>query len=182
MSRNMTRRQLFRSLAGRGGLRRPPAAVSEDRFMDLCDGCGKCIEACAEETGVLVADRGGGPVLDFEKGHCIFCADCIRACTRGALDRSMIDAVEEGEFRFPWRMEISEEACMEFSGVTCRLCESACEERAIRFRPMPGHVTRAWIETADCNGCGECLPRCPRGAIAIIEKNATASSGKEQAA
>ncbi len=182
MSRNMTRRQLFGSLAGRGGIRRPPAAVAERQFMDLCDGCGRCIEACAKETGVLRADRGGGPVLDFESGHCVFCAECIRACTRGALDRSMIDAVEEGDFRFPWHMEISAEACMEFSGVTCRLCESACEERAIRFRPMPGHVTRAWIETADCNGCGECLPRCPRGAITIIEKNATASSGKEQAA
>ncbi len=182
MSRSMTRGQLFRSLSGGGDLRRPPGAVDEAGFMDLCDGCGKCIEACARETGVLRADRGGGPVLDFESGHCVFCAECIRACTRGALDRSMIDAVEEGEFRFSWHMEISETACMEFSGVTCRLCESACEERAIRFRPLPGHVTRAWIETADCNGCGECLPRCPRGAITIIENSARASSGKEQAA
>ncbi len=182
MERGVTRRQLFRSLAGRGGLRRPPGAVAEARFMELCDGCGRCIEACAEETGVLKADRGGGPVLDLEASHCIFCAECIRACTRGALDRAMIDAVEEGLFRFPWRMEISPDACMEFSGTTCRMCESACEERAIRFRPLPGHVTRAWIEAEECNGCGECIGRCPKEAIAIVEGGGAASSRKEEAA
>lgn len=168
MNQKVTRRQLFRSLTGQGGLRRPPGAVAEERFMELCDGCGECIAACARESGVLAADRGGAPVMDFGKGFCVFCGDCLRACKTGALDASLADAVEAGEWRFPWRMEISRGACMEFSGVTCRLCESACEERAIRFRPMPGHVTRAWVEAEECNGCGECLSRCPRQAIVII--------------
>ena len=182
MKRGVTRRQLFRSLAGAGGMRRPPGAAPEARFMELCDGCGKCISACAAETGVLRADGGGGPILDLEAAHCVFCADCIRACETGALDRAMIAAVEEGDFRFPWRMEISEGACMEFSGTTCRMCESACEERAIRFRPLPGHVTRAWIEAEECNGCGECIGRCPKGAIVIVEGGGAASEGKEAAA
>jgi ferredoxin-type protein NapF len=169
MTQTMTRRQLFRSITGQGGLRRPPGAVPEKRFMELCDGCGKCIAACASETGALTADGAGAPVLDFSKGHCLFCGDCLRACETGALDASLAGAVEDGAWRFPWRMEISETACMEFSGVTCRMCESACEERAIRFRPMPGHITRAWIAEDACNGCGECLPRCPREAIVIVE-------------
>ncbi len=168
MTQTVTRRQLFRSLAGQAALRRPPGAVDEARFMEICDGCGECIAACAAETGVLKADRGGAPVVDFAFGHCVFCGACVRACGTGALTGA--EGVEAGEVTFPWHMEISQERCMEFSGITCRLCESACEERAIRFRPMAGHVTRAWIEAQECSGCGECLPRCPNRAIAIIGK------------
>ena len=179
MNQRVTRRQLFRSLTGQGGLRRPPGAADETRFMELCDGCGECITACAAETGVLKPDRGGAPVLDFPANYCTFCAACIKACATGALGGA--GAVEEGDYVFPWRMEISENACMEFSGVTCRLCESACEERAIHFRPMPGHITRAWIEADECNGCGECLSRCPRDAINIVDRTQR-DFGKENAA
>ncbi len=185
MNQAVTRRQLFRSLTGQGDVRRPPAAVDETRFMELCDGCGECIAACAGETGVLRADRGGAPLLELEKSHCTFCAACIAACGSGALDKSLLAAVEEGEWRFPWRMEISEESCIEFSGVSCRMCESACEERAIRFRPMPGGIYRAWIEADECNGCGECIGRCPKAAIVIVEGVEGASrpgNRKEQAA
>jgi ferredoxin-type protein NapF len=164
MKQEMTRRQLFRSLTGQGALLRPPGGVAEASFMELCDGCGECISACAREAGVLVAGRGGAPVLDFSRGGCLFCADCVSACKTGALVGA---AMIRAEYSFTWKMEISEQKCMEFSGNTCRMCESACEMRAICFRPLPGHITRAWVDAELCNGCGECLSRCPSAAISI---------------
>ena len=167
MSRTVSRRELFRRLSGAGVVRRPPGAVAEARFMELCDGCGRCIDACAGETGVLTADRGGAPVIDFSRGFCTFCAACVRACGTGALRDGA--AVEMGERPFAWRMRIDEAGCLEFAGTTCRLCESACEWEAIRFRPLPGFRTRAWIEAEACTGCGECLSRCPQKAIVVVE-------------
>jgi len=170
MSRRVSRRELFRRATGGGALRRPPAAVEEARFLELCDGCGKCITACeAAESGVLVADRAGAPLVELGTRFCIMCGDCVKACPTGALDASLAETVEMGEWAFPWRMEIDPAACLEFAGTTCRMCESACEWSAIRFRPVPGFRWEAWIELADCTGCGECLPRCPRQAIRIIE-------------
>ncbi len=168
MSRRLTRRELLAGLVGKV-VRRPPGAVPESDFLELCDGCGRCIQACSQETGILKPDRAGAPILDFDGGHCTFCAKCVRSCPTGALENA--EAVEWREWAFPWHMGIDEGACLEFRGTTCRLCESACEDGAIRFRPLPGFKTRAWIEEAECTGCGECLARCPRQAIRIIERS-----------
>ncbi|WP_051928770.1 ferredoxin-type protein NapF [Thermopetrobacter sp. TC1] len=169
MSRRLTRRELFASLTG-DAIRRPPGAVCEAEFLERCDGCGRCIEVCAAETGVLKPDRAGAPLLDFARGHCTFCALCVKSCPTGALKNA--EAVEWREWAFPWHMSIDEAACLEFTGTTCRMCESACEDAAIHFRPLPGFRTRAWIEAAECTGCGECLARCPQQAIRIIERTA----------
>ncbi len=153
---------------------RPPGAVAERRFLELCDGCGKCIVACAQETGVLRADRGGGPVMDFCAGFCTLCAACIAVCPTGALDKAQEEKVALGEWWFPWRMEIAEERCLERRGITCRACEESCEAAAIRFRPLPGYRTAVWIEADECTGCGECLHACPHGAIELKPREAGA--------
>jgi ferredoxin-type protein NapF len=149
---------------------RPPAAVDERRFLELCDGCGKCIAACAEETAVLKADRGGGPWLDLQASFCTLCAACIEACPAGALDKAKAEQVALGEWFFPWVMRIDEKRCLEFRGITCRACEESCEAEAIRFRPLPGPVTQARIVADDCTGCGECLRACPEKAILTLER------------
>lgn len=56
-------------------------------------------------------------------------------------------------------------ACLAFNGVDCRLCDDACDQRAIRFRPRPGGAYTPSIDTESCTACGECLAVCPVGAL-----------------
>jgi ferredoxin-type protein NapF len=64
---------------------RPPRAIPETDFLDRCDGCGDCVEACPQNI-LDLADNA--PRIDFSLGDgaCIFCDDCTEACPTGALD------------------------------------------------------------------------------------------------
>jgi DNA-directed RNA polymerase subunit D len=54
---------------------------------DLCDGCGKCVEACAKS--VLKLDEGKVKVTDVL--NCTLCSDCVEVCPRGAIDVGKVD-------------------------------------------------------------------------------------------
>jgi DNA-directed RNA polymerase subunit D len=54
---------------------------------DLCDGCGKCVEACAK--AVLKLNKEKVKVVDILK--CMLCGDCVEACPRGAIDVGKVD-------------------------------------------------------------------------------------------
>lgn len=57
-----------------------------DVRTDLCDGCGKCVEACAKS--VLELD-GKVKVIDALK--CTLCGDCVEVCPRGAIEVDKVD-------------------------------------------------------------------------------------------
>lgn len=59
-------------------------------------------------------------------------------------------------------------ACLGTQGVECRLCGEACDTGAIRFPPRLGGVALPVIDTARCNGCGDCLPLCPTAALRLV--------------
>ena len=56
-------------------------------------------------------------------------------------------------------------ACLAFNGVECRLCDDACAEGAIRFRPQPGGAYRPTLDAGACTACGDCFAVCPVGAL-----------------
>ncbi|MCC4119180.1 4Fe-4S dicluster domain-containing protein, partial [Aromatoleum toluclasticum] len=62
---------------------RPPWAVPEGVFEDVCTRCGDCLKACP--PAILVSAPGGYPVVDFSRGECSFCGDCVAACKAEAL-------------------------------------------------------------------------------------------------
>ena len=148
----------------RGGFRneeqvRPPGAAADDVFGRLCDGCGKCIDACPEE--IIRLDRNGWAMLDFATGPCTFCGRCIDACPTGALD------VGEAENRK--RVARVSESCLSLRGVSCRTCEDFCDERAIRFRLQTGGRAVPEISSGTCTGCGGCIGGCPVGAAELVK-------------
>ena len=136
---------------------RPPWALVEPAFLDVCTACGDCIRACPE--AVLTRGAGRYPEVDFAQGACTFCTRCVDACETGALDAGR---------QAPWdyRATISDN-CLLRRQVVCQSCGDACDTEAIRFRPQPGGSLRIELQTELCTGCGACRRVCPTDAIDI---------------
>ncbi len=135
---------------------RPPWALPENVFNDVCTCCGDCISACAE--AIVVKGSGGFPEISFTGGECTFCGDCVKACAPRAL-------VRERDGALPWTLTVTvADTCLGDQGVVCRLCEEQCEPRAIRF-PRLGGAGVPVIDRDACTGCGACIRFCPADAI-----------------
>lgn len=141
---------------------RPPWALDEATFTEVCTRCEDCRNACPE--GIVGKGRGGFPTVSFERGECTFCGDCVKVCKSKALARVNGNGAE----RAPWSItaEISS-SCLSMRGITCRVCGDRCDARAIRFQLAVGGVANPRIDLAACNGCGACVSPCPVGAVEV---------------
>ncbi len=139
---------------------RPPWALTEAQFIKTCERCDECISACPEK--ILRRGSGGYPEVAFAAGGCTFCGDCAKVCEYGAL------RFEDDPQQMPWRLAVVIGAsCLSLHGTVCRSCGEVCEDRAIRFKLEVGGIARPQLDTAECNGCGQCLSVCPVGSIRI---------------
>ena len=162
MASAVSRRRFLRGdfSGGRAPLR-PPWAIAETSFPELCSRCGECMDRCP--TGIIVPGSGGFPVVDFSRGECRLCDTCTAHCEPGALS-----GVARARGEPAWdRQAHFTEACLSRSGVVCRSCADQCVTRAIRFRPQAGGAFLPRLEPALCNGCGACVAPCPVGAVEI---------------
>jgi ferredoxin-type protein NapF len=162
MSAQISRFQLLRGhLDGAGAPLRPPHARPEAEFVESCQRTGACGRACPEK--ILVRGRGGFPEVDFRRGECTFCMDCVRACRSGAL---RADALIAQDTPAPWTVVATITGrCLSLRGVTCRSCGDVCEPRALRFRLAVGGRAEPEIDLAACTGCGACVAPCPVDAV-----------------
>ena len=141
----------------------PPWALPFAAFIDHCERCDACIDACSE--GIIVRGDGGFPEVDFTRGECVFCTDCVKACDAGAFQ-----AFQRDEFKEKDAWDLSVEiltSCLSLNAVVCRSCGDHCDTGAISFRLQTGGVSVPMIEEKNCTGCGACLYVCPKDAIAI---------------
>lgn len=154
-----SRRNFLRGrFASRSNALRPPSALAEQAFRQVCTACGECSKACP--TGIIGAGQGGYPEVDFTRGECTFCRACIDVCPTGALQRG------EGQLGWSLRAVIGD-ACLARRGVECRVCGDLCLPGAIRFLPRRGGVAFSVVDAAQCTGCGACFAPCPVAAIRV---------------
>ncbi|MDR3432356.1 MAG: ferredoxin-type protein NapF [Rouxiella aceris] len=168
--RTISRRALFRSLLQPGKqallpapttqvwrrqVPRPPQAVVEPLFLQRCDGCGDCVQACA--YGIIYLEQQKAQ-LQVDYADCNLCADCTRACSKDALDATL--PMDTG-----LRPVISSQ-CLGRLDDGCRMCEIACPGSAIFFNQHHQPV----VKNDQCTGCGKCKFVCYHGAITLTIK------------
>ena len=150
-------------------VQRPPWALPQESFVDHCDRCRACVQACPLE--VLKLGDGGFPEVVFSNRGCDFCGACERACKPRALDRAAAEArgAQAGlRAAWPgWQARIAPQ-CLALQKVECRICAEVCDARAIRPQPAPGGVSQMRLDPAACTACGECVGVCPIGAVAVM--------------
>ena len=158
MQAQVSRMQFLRGdFKGREMPLRPPWAIAEELFVDVCTGCGECVTRCP--THIIKTGRASFPVVDFSAGECLFCEECIQACEPKALLKSPQ----------PWRIhaDINTGRCIAHQGVECRSCYDPCEASAISMPPQRGGISIPRVNESNCTGCGACIAVCPVDAISM---------------
>lgn len=160
MNTQVSRMQFLRGdFKGKESPLRPPWAINESLFIEICTNCGECITQCP--THIIKQARANYPVIDFTSGECTFCGLCVETCKPHALLKS--------EQKKPWSIKasIKQDACIAHKGVECRSCYDPCEARAIKMPPRLGGISIPIISTDNCTGCGACFSVCPVQAVSM---------------
>ncbi|MBT3196128.1 MAG: ferredoxin-type protein NapF [Gammaproteobacteria bacterium] len=167
--RVISRAQFLRGdISGRRQPLRPPWAIDEYAFTETCTRCDHCIKRCPE--GVLIAGAGKFPVVEFSRGECTFCGECVTHCEPQALCFEAED--KPGK---PWDLEIRlGHSCIAQKGVVCQICGDQCLEQVFRFRPRVGGAVQMEMEADQCTGCGSCIAPCPVDALTLHPRQSEA--------
>lgn len=186
----ITRMQFLRGdLKGKKAPFRPPWAIPENYFVDFCTRCDKCIDACFDE--LIIKGRGGYPQMDFNRGGCDFCEDCLNVCDAGALKKlplsgdlpasennsnnnrevcsESVDNSSPETFLPPWFIKASIDLnnCLSMNATICRSCGESCDDEAIKFNLKLGGIAEPILNTEACTGCGACFSVCPVQAVKL---------------
>lgn len=142
-------------------LHRPPRALPEQEFLEVCTRCEACVDACPHDAIELAGPRfreaEGTPVINASKAPCQMCRDtpCVTACEPDALRHSL--GLSMGD------AQIETQSCIAHQGGFCSTCVERC--------PVPGAIKvrdgKPTIRQAACTGCGVCHFVCPAPTNAV---------------
>ncbi len=173
---------LFRSLdtgQTKKEIIRPPGAVTEDRFSNLCIRCGACVRVCPtgglspaiNETGPLDFQT---PILNTREGGCAFdCNACGRVCPSGAIQKLPLNIKQKEKIGLA---AIDPKRCIPSAKNTaCLICYAACPLSAITL--VDTEKKLKWgdglsvpkVVKESCTGCGLCETSCPLLGNAAIQ-------------
>ena len=173
---------------------RPPGALPEKDFLQLCQRCGLCMKACPTNAiNPTLAEAGMAgfwtPHLIMTQGYCEYtCTLCGSVCPTGAIRE--ISAKEKIERPIIIGVAyVDRGRCLPWSGNgPCIVCQELCptSPKAIYLKkevvpgpdhsPMPANVP--YVDLKTCVGCGICENKCPvrgRPAIRVIAAGETRS-------
>lgn len=168
MTQKLNRMQFLRGRFSGKPVLRPPWAVEESLFTDLCERCDACIKVC--HVNIIHRGAAGYPEINFSHSGCDFCRACAQACPSGAI-------VKDSDH--PWSVQAEfKSSCFAERGVICRSCSDVCEHSAIRFRMRVGGSSSIEFNAAACTGCGECVALCPAQAIEIRHSETINQQGR----
>lgn len=170
---------------------RPPGAAKEERFMELCIRCARCIEICPFDSirraDIYASLQIGTPYIYAEDKACYLCMKCPPVCPTGALDTGLENPAEVAIGRAVINQDlclnylyVKEEESGQISGMAtiCNTCYNACP---LRDKAIVMEKFLLPVITEQCVGCGICVEKCPtqpQRAINIVptgmidEKNA----------
>lgn len=117
---------------------------------ELCNLCGKCMEACQNEHGApkLIVEKD-----DAGKIHCFQCKQCAKpACAYACTYELIYRNKDTGA------IEVYIDECQ-----ACHACVRACPFHSIFIHPIQDV---AWICDL-CHGEPHCVMSCPTGALII---------------
>jgi ferredoxin-type protein NapF len=139
-----------------GAKPKPFAPFIDHTKLEACATCQdrKCVASC--KAGVIIIE-GASPVLDFSRGGCDMCTECLDSCDAGVF------SVKE-DARVNAKVELDITACMAYKGTICSSCYDPCDEKAIIFAGL----FYPQIDQARCTSCGFCIKVCPTRAIGSI--------------
>ncbi|MBI4666838.1 MAG: 4Fe-4S ferredoxin [Nitrospinae bacterium] len=154
------------------GFLRPPGAVPERQFREVCDKCDACIKACPEDVlfraPESAGDAAGYPMFNPRAKACFLCdpLHCVDACDRGALVKvETIRQLSMGKAR------INPALCRAHEDEECRYCYDFCPLKESAIIMLGGVPV---IQGAECVGCGLCEYYCGRkagrGAITTLPR------------
>ncbi|MFZ2642272.1 MAG: 4Fe-4S binding protein [Verrucomicrobiia bacterium] len=162
---------------------RPPGALPEPDFLDLCVRCAECMKVCPTnalqpvlfEAGV---DGAFSPRFMGRIGYCEYnCTLCAQVCPTGAI--ALLPLAEKQKFIMA-RAVFDKKLCIPFiKPESCITCEEHCPlpEKAIRFKDVEvAHpvtkqrviVKRPYIVWSLCIGCGICETKCPIEGVSAV--------------
>jgi polyferredoxin len=145
---------------------RPPGALPESGFLNVCIACQECIRVCPtqglQSAFVQTGLSGiGMPMLIPRRGGCSLGVSCNHLCAQ-VCPVDAIQPVDQTHFTIGFAV-VNHSLCLAWDqGVKCLVCVEACQS----YAAIP-HQGKVIINTESCIGCGFCESGCPVPGSAI---------------